>query len=422
MNSYKKLRNFIYANGGDLRPTLGPDDDEEKFNQKLAQWQASQQQALTSPAAASNNTAPALGSTITSAPNVNVSLPQVNSTPAGIDYSINKNSAPSRNVYHGDSIVDYLKSIGVDSSKENRAKIAAQQGITNYSTSAEGNTALLQKLEQAKAINASDSLTVGSPEYIKRVNDFVNKEKPSTNTTSGGYKVPTQQETNDYWNSYKPKSNTPINSNDKAGMDDQTANTLKGLGAFGAVGALGAVANYMMKNNNPKAATTYLLNNSNPAANSETSLMRAASNTSSRSTDGRYATETGNLDRRGVPEVVNQKQIPFLTGEGTSPFVSNNNVRPAGSQIGLDGKFKNNYSEAENVLNNRVQSLYRQPSFTLDNTLMRENNNAEQGLAHVAEEKAYLQELMKKAGRTGKINTGMVDELMAGAKRLFKRG
>lgn len=45
------------------------------------------------------------------------------------------------------SIVDYLKSIGQDSSYSNRAKLASQNGITNYTGSAAQNTALLKALQ-----------------------------------------------------------------------------------------------------------------------------------------------------------------------------------------------------------------------------------------------------------------------------------
>ena len=44
------------------------------------------------------------------------------------------------------SIVDYLKSIGVDSSMANRRKLAAENGISNYRGTAAQNTELLRKL------------------------------------------------------------------------------------------------------------------------------------------------------------------------------------------------------------------------------------------------------------------------------------
>ncbi|WP_212949424.1 DUF3597 family protein [Siminovitchia terrae] len=44
------------------------------------------------------------------------------------------------------SIVDYLKSINVDSSFANRKKLAAKQGIKDYTGTALQNTQLLKKL------------------------------------------------------------------------------------------------------------------------------------------------------------------------------------------------------------------------------------------------------------------------------------
>lgn len=51
--------------------------------------------------------------------------------------------APTAPNYRGDSIVDYLNSIGVDSSFNNRKRLAAQNGVLNYSGTAEQNVKLL---------------------------------------------------------------------------------------------------------------------------------------------------------------------------------------------------------------------------------------------------------------------------------------
>ena len=48
--------------------------------------------------------------------------------------------------YKGNSIVDYLKSVGIDSSYSNRKKLAKENGITNYTGTAEQNLRLLEKL------------------------------------------------------------------------------------------------------------------------------------------------------------------------------------------------------------------------------------------------------------------------------------
>lgn len=49
------------------------------------------------------------------------------------------------------SIVDYLKSIGSDSSYENREKLAKEMGIANYQGTAEQNTAMLNALKNSSA-------------------------------------------------------------------------------------------------------------------------------------------------------------------------------------------------------------------------------------------------------------------------------
>lgn len=53
---------------------------------------------------------------------------------------------PPKSTYNGSSIVDYLASVGQDSSYTNRAKIAASKGITGYQGSKEQNTTLLKQL------------------------------------------------------------------------------------------------------------------------------------------------------------------------------------------------------------------------------------------------------------------------------------
>lgn len=59
---------------------------------------------------------------------------------------VNTTAPTPKSSYTGVSIVDYLKSVGQDFSKESRAKVAAEQGITNYAGTAEQNTQLLKKL------------------------------------------------------------------------------------------------------------------------------------------------------------------------------------------------------------------------------------------------------------------------------------
>lgn len=77
------------------------------------------------------------------------------------------NQNVNADVYNGNSIVDYLKSINVDSSFENRKKLAEENGIVNYMGSAEQNTLLLSTLR-----NKSDEsiiYTVQSGDNLSKI-------------------------------------------------------------------------------------------------------------------------------------------------------------------------------------------------------------------------------------------------------------
>ena len=62
--------------------------------------------------------------------------------------AIKKNNTIKKSNYKGNSIVDGLKSAGVNSSFDNRKKIAQANGIKNYTGTASQNTALLNKLKK----------------------------------------------------------------------------------------------------------------------------------------------------------------------------------------------------------------------------------------------------------------------------------
>lgn len=68
--------------------------------------------------------------------------------------------------YKGNSIVDYLKSIGVDSSYKNRKKLAKENGISNYTGTAEQNLKLLEKLRGKKTSNYQGNSIV---DYLKSI-------------------------------------------------------------------------------------------------------------------------------------------------------------------------------------------------------------------------------------------------------------
>lgn len=77
--------------------------------------------------------------------------------------------------YKGNSIVDYLKSIGVDSSPANRRKLAKEYGIKNYNLSAEKNLELLNAMRDGKkptpkpktSSSSSTTFKVGGKATIK---------------------------------------------------------------------------------------------------------------------------------------------------------------------------------------------------------------------------------------------------------------
>lgn len=58
----------------------------------------------------------------------------------------------SKNVYDGNSVVDYLTFIGVDNSYTNRAKLAKEHGIKNYSGTAAQNSELLEIMRNESTV------------------------------------------------------------------------------------------------------------------------------------------------------------------------------------------------------------------------------------------------------------------------------
>lgn len=58
----------------------------------------------------------------------------------------------SKNAYDGNSVVDYLKVIGVDNSYANRAKLAKEHGIKNYTGTAAQNAELLEIMRNESTV------------------------------------------------------------------------------------------------------------------------------------------------------------------------------------------------------------------------------------------------------------------------------
>ena len=87
-------------------------------------------------------------------------------SPAPKTKTKSESASTNKGAYTGGSLVDYLNSIGVDSRFKNRAKLAKQNGISNYSGTASQNTQLLNKLRgggKAKAGPAKSSPKKSTP-------------------------------------------------------------------------------------------------------------------------------------------------------------------------------------------------------------------------------------------------------------------
>lgn len=93
------------------------------------------------------------------------------------DDNIIKNENNESSEYKGNSIVDYLKSIGIDSSYANRKKLAKENGINNYSGTAEQNLKLLEILRGKKTSNYQGNSIV---DYLKSIgidSSYKNRKK-----------------------------------------------------------------------------------------------------------------------------------------------------------------------------------------------------------------------------------------------------
>ncbi|MBM0064793.1 N-acetylmuramoyl-L-alanine amidase [Alkalicoccobacillus gibsonii] len=110
----------------------------------------------------------------------------------------------------GEGIVDYLNRVGIDSSMNNRKKLADQHGIKNYTGTAQQNTDLLNKIASGKAPatkpapkKATTSSTPaksgeGLVDYLNRVkinSSFGNREKLAAEHGIKGYKGTASQNT-----------------------------------------------------------------------------------------------------------------------------------------------------------------------------------------------------------------------------------
>jgi len=108
--------------------------------------------------------------------------------------STTQSNNSSNNV--GSSLVDYLKSINIDSSLTNRKKLATINGIGNYAGTAEQNTKLLNALRSNTAIKKSGYQGNSIVDYLKSINvdnSFNNRKKLATSKGISNYSGTEQQ-------------------------------------------------------------------------------------------------------------------------------------------------------------------------------------------------------------------------------------
>lgn len=94
----------------------------------------------------------------------------------GSSTSSSNNNSTSASSYNGNSIVDYLKSIGQDSSFSNRKKLAQANGISNYTGTAAQNTKLLNILRGSGSSSSSNTSSY-HPKYNGSTSSIVDALK-----------------------------------------------------------------------------------------------------------------------------------------------------------------------------------------------------------------------------------------------------
>lgn len=94
----------------------------------------------------------------------------------GSTSSSSNNNSTNAGSYNGNSIVDYLKSIGQDSSYNNRKKLAQANGISNYTGTAAQNTKLLNIL-RGSGSNSNSNTNTYYPKYNGSTSSIVDALK-----------------------------------------------------------------------------------------------------------------------------------------------------------------------------------------------------------------------------------------------------
>jgi hypothetical protein len=173
----------ILQGGGPVKPTYSPDDDYDVYLQKLAEYENyinnKDEETLTPEMI---REASMYGNKPTT-----FNVPQTPSQPPSQPVNTSNkrsNSSNQNNTYRGVSIVDYLNSIGVNSSKENRKKLAEEANIEDYNYEVDDNIALLNYLRGKQPSvkspvknTVSKNISNTSENDINATNDIKKAEK-----------------------------------------------------------------------------------------------------------------------------------------------------------------------------------------------------------------------------------------------------
>ena len=133
MNMFNKKKSLRSFEKGGVKPTYNPDDNPEEYAKRLAQWETDNKVdpfPTFAPVPVPASLRP--GPSMTAAP-----IAPITPIPGGATTD-----------YQGESIVDFLKSMGVDSSKANRKKLATLSGDNDYDMSGSDNKALMDYIRK----------------------------------------------------------------------------------------------------------------------------------------------------------------------------------------------------------------------------------------------------------------------------------
>ena len=145
---------------------------------------------------------------------------------------------PPTSDYNGNSIVDYLESIGQDSSFTNRKKLAEKYGIKNYEGTSAQNLELLNKMRENTSQSGNSSGYTGNSlvDYLKSIgkdSSFVARKKYAAQYGIKNYEGTSEQNTallNAMRGNSKPSSPKPSVSYYKAVNKNGLVPSLNAIG------------------------------------------------------------------------------------------------------------------------------------------------------------------------------------------------